>query len=104
MILIKKLIKKRTKIGLPPGTPVYTGEAKTVKTKITIIDYNEKDYTVSQEEELEKDLNEISKDSIRWIKITGLNNQKTMEKISRLFNLHPLVSEDILNPFISAPR
>ena len=34
---------------------------------------------------------------IRWIKITGLTEAKLLEKVSA--KLHPLVMEDILNPF-----
>lgn len=36
---------------------------------------------------------------IRWIKISGLFNQEFIDTISRSFGFHPLVIEDILNPF-----
>ena len=44
-IIRKKLYRrKRTKkVGLPPGTLVYTGEKPTVEPIIKVIDFNEKE-------------------------------------------------------------
>ncbi|MFX1356359.1 MAG: magnesium/cobalt transporter CorA [Promethearchaeota archaeon] len=97
---MKRLIKrKRThKAGLPPGTLIYTGEKKEVETKITIIDYNDKDYKINELSDLYFNFNEIEKNVVRWIKVIGLTNEKVIEYIGKTFKLHPLVLEDILNP------
>ena len=43
---MSRYLKKRTKsIGQPPGSLVHIGEIVPEKTKITVIDYNEKSYT-----------------------------------------------------------
>jgi magnesium transporter len=42
-------------------------------------------------------LDDIPKGMIRWIKFTGLTDSSVLEKVSE--DLHPLVMEDILNPF-----
>ncbi|MCJ7650036.1 MAG: magnesium/cobalt transporter CorA [Candidatus Lokiarchaeota archaeon] len=42
-------------------------------------------------------MDDISKGMIRWIRITGLTDAQLFEKLS--VKLHPLVMEDILNPF-----
>jgi magnesium transporter len=42
-------------------------------------------------------LSEIEEGFIRWIDITGFSSIETFEKIGNLFNLHPLLIEDILS-------
>ena len=44
MIILNKFMRSRKKIGLPPGTPVYTGELKEEKVNISVLDYTEYDY------------------------------------------------------------
>ena len=63
------------------------------------IDYSENKYDIRDEKEFLGDLKDIPKSMIRWIKISGLINQEFIDKIARRFELHPLVIEDILNPF-----
>jgi magnesium transporter len=47
----QKALKKRIgKVGLPPGTPVYVGEKKIEKVKISVMDYDETQF-------LEKEIN-----------------------------------------------
>jgi magnesium transporter len=66
---------------------------------VEIIDYNNDKYAISDDKDLIGELNDIPKNMVRWIKISGLINQQFIEKISRTFELHPLVMEDILHPF-----
>jgi magnesium transporter len=41
---------------------------------------------------------EIKKNTVRWIEITGLTDVNIIEDVGKLFKIHPLVLEDILNP------
>jgi len=41
---------------------------------------------------------DIEENIVRLVYITGLTEIKTIENIGKLFNLHPLVLEDIINP------
>jgi len=98
MLAFGKFIKKRgKKIGIPPGTPVYVGERKDEKVKISMIDYDETQY---QEKEIEK-IEECfpSKDTpiVTWINIDGIHQVDIIEKIGKYFELHPLIMEDICN-------
>jgi magnesium transporter len=90
--------RKRKKVGLPPGTLIYTGEKPKIPSKIKIIDYNKENYSIIEDIKPDKDLAEIKENVIRWIYITGLAEVKTIEDVGKIFNLHPLVLEDILNP------
>ena len=93
-------IKKKKKIGEPPGTLIYTGEKIKVKSKCVFIKYNKDDFVISESEieDNEAETFNIEKNKVNWINITGLANVKFIEKIGHFFDLHPLVLEDILNP------
>ncbi|MBY9017647.1 MAG: magnesium/cobalt transporter CorA [Candidatus Lokiarchaeota archaeon] len=90
--------KKKKKVGLPPGTLIYTGDAIKEEIKIKITDYSEQSYDFQETKEIPKDLNKIEKNLVRWIDVYGLAEVKVIEEIGHQFNLHPLVLEDILSP------
>ncbi|MFW9783234.1 MAG: magnesium/cobalt transporter CorA [Candidatus Heimdallarchaeota archaeon] len=92
-------IKKKEKVGYPPGTLVYTGDKKKVDTKIKVIDYDEESYDFKEYSDIEDNFYQIEKNKVRWIKITGLAQVDIIEEIGKQFNLHPLVLEDILNTY-----
>ncbi len=101
MIKIANLKKKKPiikKIGEPPGTLLYTGESEKDKVKIRIIDYNEKDFKISEDEHLPENFEKREKNYIRWIDIKGIKKIEVIEELGKGFNLHPLVLEDIVNP------
>ena len=90
--------KRKKKVGLPPGTLIYTGDKVKEKPKIKITDYNEELYNYQEFSEIQKNLTKIEKNLIRWIDIYGLAEVKVIEEIGHQFSLHPLVLEDILSP------
>ena len=83
------------KIGLPPGTIVYTGHKKDQQLFIEVFDYN---IEFIEEKEL-KNVEEafsIGNDSTKtWINVNGLNHVEQIEKLGQHFELHPLIIEDI---------
>ncbi|MGB3341360.1 MAG: magnesium/cobalt transporter CorA [bacterium] len=91
---IKKRSKKR---GLAPGTLVYVGEQKTDQVRITLIDYNEREFQEKEIKKIEECFPFKDKPSVTWINIDGLHDIDLMEKIGKHFDLHPLILEDILN-------
>ena len=91
-------LKRKKKVGTPPGTLVYTGEKPKIKTKIEIIDYDSGDFSFKERRDIDDEVSKIAKNQVRWINITGLSDLNIIERVGKLFNLHPLVLEDILNP------
>lgn len=93
-------IKQSKKIGLPPGSLYYMGKADTaIKPKISLITYNATEIT---EKELSDD--EISHFKIEdyaekkiWLNIHGVHDVNLIQQLGDIFQLHPLVLEDILN-------
>jgi len=93
-----KFIKKRgKKIGLPPGTPVFVGEKKIEKAKITIIDYDEKQFQEKEAKTVEECFPFKDTPTVTWINVDGVHQVDIIEKIGKHFELHPLIMEDIMN-------
>ncbi|MFX1478708.1 MAG: magnesium/cobalt transporter CorA [Promethearchaeota archaeon] len=90
-------ILKKHNVGEPPGTLIYTGKKKDLKTTIKIIDYNKEHYSQMVLATLDKNLSSFDKSRFRWIHIIGLSDVKLIEDIGNQFNLHHLLLEDILN-------
>lgn len=89
---------RKKKIGLPPGSILYTGENPQHKVNIEMIAYND---SVIKREIFDEDenLDVLKKDfkGVKWINIDGIHNIALIKKIGDLFNLDNLVMEDVAN-------
>lgn len=85
------------KAHLPPGTLVYTGKHRTRKQKITVFDYNAGDLKELFPDTVDQCCRHRETGTVTWINIDGLTDIEAIEKIGRIFDLHTLVLEDILN-------
>jgi len=93
-----RLIRKRSKkFGLPPGTPVFVGEKKVEKIKITIVDYDEDHLEEKEAKNIEECFPFKEKPTVTWINIDGLHEIEIIDKLGKYFDLHPLIIEDIVN-------
>ncbi len=88
----------KQKIGLPPGTPVYMGEREKEKIKITVIDYNEKEFIQKEITHIEECFAFKNKPTVTWINVDGIHDAEVIKKLGKDFNLHALTMEDIMNP------
>ena len=90
-------IAKRSsaQIGLRPGALVYTGEKKSETIKITLIDYDETQFQEKEIRTVEECLPFKDSSTVTWVNIDGIHQIEIIEKIGNLFNIHPLVLEDI---------
>jgi magnesium transporter len=96
--MIRKLIKKTSKkMGLPPGTPVFVGEKKVEKVRVSYIDYDEAKFEEKEVEKIEECIPFKDTPTVTWINIDGLHQVDIIEKLGKDFNLHPLILEDIVN-------
>lgn len=92
---MKRLFKKTA--GLPPGTLIHVGERKTEEVKITVLDYTETDLHEISVENCEDCLDFKDSPSVTWINISGIHQKNVIESIGELFEIHPLVQEDVMN-------
>jgi magnesium transporter len=93
-IRIKKISKKA---GLSPGTLVYVGEKKIDSSRISIIDFTEKQMIEKEFKKIEDVFPYKDKRTVSWINIDGLHEVELIKELGRHFRIHPLVLEDIVN-------
>lgn len=89
--------QRSRKSGLAPGTLMHIGKHRTDKVTVSIIEYDE---TSISEKRLDKSFdysNAGERNTVKWINIDGLQEAEILEKLGKVFKLHPLVLEDMLN-------
>ncbi len=97
-IKLRKIFRAKKKpAGLPPGTLVYTGEKRTEKVQINLIDYKENSVNEHEVTDPVECKHLIKSDTVSWIDIEGISDVHIVQKVSESLGLHPLVMEDILN-------
>ena len=95
---MQKLVKSRSRtIGLPPGSLIHIGDKKRESTLMTLIDYTEESFEQNQISLKELESLQTTETGIRWLNVEGLSDINVLETVGRVFNLHPLILEDILN-------
>lgn len=92
-----KLVRKSKRAGLAPGTMVHVGDKKVEKTKITVFEYNAMGFKEHQPTSAEELTGIRGRSSVIWINVDGISQVEVIEKIGKLFDLHPLTLEDIVN-------
>ena len=83
--------------GLPPGTLVHIGEKHVEKTRITVMDYDERTFQEKEVAAVEECFEFKETSTVTWINVEGLHDVGIIEKLGNRFGLHPLIQEDILN-------
>ncbi len=84
-------------IGAPPGTLFYNGEVRTDRIKITLIEYNESEFFEDEFYDLSDCLSHVKPNMVKWINVEGLHKPDLVEKIGKIYNIHPLTMEDIVH-------
>ncbi len=90
----KKRRMKIHKLGLPPGSLVYTGDRKEKPSDVITMWYNEGEYA-----EQPRCMTEWHgrRDGLVWVDIRNLTDTQVIEQVGAEFRIHPLALEDVLN-------
>jgi magnesium transporter len=83
------------KIGLSPGTVVYTGTEPPGEVGVDLIVYGEDGFEHRRGAGIEAALAGIGDGRVRWIDVTGLHDTPMLERIGAALGLHPLTLEDV---------
>lgn len=83
--------------GLPPGTLKYVGRQTNAQVVVTVLEYNEFDYSETRHTDVEAEMLNVRNGMVRWINVEGVHNVELVEKIGRIYDIHPLTLEDIVN-------
>jgi magnesium transporter len=81
--------------GTVPGTIFIDADAP--PPIIFLIDYNQTHFTREQIATPEECAPYLDSESISWVDVQGLGSQDILQRLGNVFELHPLVLEDIVN-------
>ena len=94
--------KQRKNLLTSPGTLTYVGEKTNIKTVIKRIEYNDSFYEEETASTLEVCIpKEVphAQTYVTWLNVTGIHEPKVMEQIGHMYQLHPLLLEDVMNSY-----
>lgn len=93
-----RFFKDKSKVkGQPPGSLILIGEKKMDKAEIHIMHYSADKLEEKSLNSIDEALTFIGKGTCSWINIYGIHDTELIKKIGKLFSIHPLFLEDILN-------
>ncbi|MCB9730900.1 MAG: magnesium/cobalt transporter CorA [Deltaproteobacteria bacterium] len=87
--------KRRSSIGLPPGTLQVDPEA--VATRVRVIQYSEHHVTSLEVADLATLPGLVSDTEVTWVDVVGLGDGDALARLGAMFHLHPLALEDVVN-------
>ena len=88
---------KANKRGMSPGSLIFTGVKKTDKIEVSLFDYNSNTCKEMKVIDIDELAGYKNNPNVTWINITGLHDVNMLDRVGNIFNIHPLVLEDILN-------
>jgi magnesium transporter len=87
--------KRHPPVGASPGTLVFPDDSRPAKIHVTHFspkDVREEEITdIGQLEEA------LSEECITWVDIQGFGDEETIRRISKIFSLHSIVIENVIN-------
>lgn len=88
----------RKKIGLAPGSVIFTGDRKVDKVLIHYMQYDEEN-TIDKEidSHSENIFNASPLDKVNWYDVRGIHDTKLIELFGKNFSIHPIVLENIVD-------
>ena len=88
--------RKRKKIGLPPGSVIFTGNQKVDKVVIHHLQYEDEKIEENTLDNQSKITFQPSLDEqVDWYDMRGLHDTSLLESIGKTFEIHPLILEDV---------
>jgi magnesium transporter len=89
--------KVASTVGLEPGAIVYVGAARTESATIDVIDYTDTELRETRIDTVEACAPFKDSPSITWINVSGIHDVDKVARLGRLYGVHPLILEDIVN-------
>ena len=89
--------RRSDKAGMPPGSLVHIGTRGPEKVTISVIDYTEAEFQQSDVADVQDLAPYLRSGSNTWICVRGLHQTEIIEAVGRLFKVHPLFLEDVVN-------
>lgn len=90
-------ISRSKKIGLAPGTVIYTGFKKDRELKMNLIQYDSESLEESVLESAEECLSAVASDKVNWFTVDSLHPVEEIKRLGLNSNMTLLDIEDIVN-------
>ena len=84
------------KVGLAPGTAIYTGKKKEGSSSMELLSYSTEAVEEKKNASVE-DILMLPENRTNWINLNGVHDVDKVKAICDHFEVHPLLTEDILN-------
>ncbi len=81
--------------GMIPGTLNIDRDAS--PTRVSLIDYNQSQFIPQKIRTPEDCVMYLETESVSWVDVQGLGDKDVLQGIGKVFELHPLVLEDVVN-------
>jgi len=94
---MKKSISRKT--GLVPGTVFFTGDRKVEKVNIHYLEYSPEIFEESELNNHEKIILNNNQTVINWYDVRGIHDTALVENMGKVFDIHPLVLEDLVDVY-----
>jgi len=91
------LTKRSGKAGLPPGTLVHIGEARTGPLRLRLTEYDAAGCEERNLASAAECLPPTDGGKVYWLDVGGIHHVQVIEQLGQAFHLHPLMLEDIVN-------
>ena len=88
--------KNSKELRRSPDTSGHVGGKFTPAMDITVLSFNDSSAGIKNIPLID-DLEKEKSDSVMWINITGLADVESLEKLTGIFDIHPLTIEDVLD-------
>jgi magnesium transporter len=89
------LKKRHPSTGARPGTLIIPADA--LPPKIQLIQYSAENAESRWIEDVDQIRHWLDSETVTWIDVQGLGSAETLQSLARLFGIHPLATEDIVN-------
>jgi magnesium transporter len=96
--MVKFFNGRLKKVGLPPGTILYSDHKPVAPFKLQVFHYDHQDLEEKETSDPHDALSLIGHDKVTWINVEGRQDPQEMEKLCAILDIHPLTIEDILTP------
>jgi magnesium transporter len=93
----RKIRIRSDRVGLPPGTLVYTGEKRLEEVKVTLIDYGPEHFEETELKAFGECLVQRDEPAVTWVNVSGIHRVENLEVLGECFGIHPLILEDVIS-------
>lgn len=88
--------KMSDKAGMPPGSLIYTGTHQQAQI-ISLYQFTSDRFEEYKDISTDKLKELYQPEMVNWVDICGISHPESMENIGKIFSIHPLILEDIMD-------